>query len=116
MSDYRNRVIKHYEIQGEIALELLSVAQRLCPGTWVLQILPTLSPGEEKDHVLAYCVTVTNGDDNVTATNKNLGAAIAQLVFYLLNGSVFPLTGDGGYHYFPGDKGWIRQLSESEEK
>jgi hypothetical protein len=114
--EYTARVIEHYKIQGEITLELLQIARRLCPGDWVLQVLPTLAKGKEDKRVLAYEVTVTNGDDNVTACNENLGAAIAQLIYYMLNGSVFPLTGNGGYHYFPGDRGWIRKIDPKTKK
>ena len=56
-----------------------------------------------------FQVSVSNGDDNVTTSNKNLGAAIAQLIYYLLNGSVFPLTGGGGKYVHPMDCGWVKK-------
>lgn len=112
--DYGKRVLKHYEVQSGTALKLLEIAQGLCPGTWVLQILANLDQANGK-HVLVYQVSVTNGDDNVTASNQNLGAALAQLIYYLLNGSVFPLTGDGGVYYHPADRGWIEPESSGKE-
>src|SRR4030067_1157880 len=95
-NDYGKRLVKHYKIQNEIVLELLALVQKLCPKSWVIQILPTWNEKREK----AFLVTVTNGDDNVTAENNNLGAALALLIHYLLNGSIFPLTGGEGEHFF----------------
>jgi hypothetical protein len=43
-----------------------------------------------------YHVVAHNGDDNVTGRGNTLGAAAAQCIHYMLNGSVYPLTGNGG--------------------
>ena len=106
---YGNRVIKHYKIQNEVNLELLSLVQKLCPKSWVIQVLPNWNEKKLK----AFLVTVTNGDDNVTAVHENLGAALALLIHYLLDGSVFPLTRGDGKHLFPGDIGWSREKIDS---
>ena len=116
MSEYSQQVIEHFKIQNEVALDLLGIAQRLCPGTWVLQVMMNFDYVKDKNPKKVYLVCVTNGDDNVTTTNENLGAALAQLIYYLLNGSVFPLTGRGGMYLFPGDDGWIREPEKPTER
>lgn len=105
-NEYASRVLKHYEIQNAVALELIQIAQLLCPGTWVLEVRAGLNVENNKPECVFH-VSVGNGDDNVTASNKNLGAALAQLIYYLLNGSVFPLTGGGGVYVHPEDLGYI---------
>jgi hypothetical protein len=104
--DYAKRVIKHFQIQSDVNLELLGIVQLLCPGTWVLEVrqnIQIVGNGHEK----VYCVSVSNGDGNVTTSNKNLGAALAQLIYYLLNGSVYPLTGNMGAYIHPIDLGYV---------
>jgi len=105
MDKYTENMIEHYKIQSEINVELLMILQRLCPGTWVMQIMANIEMVNNRPQQV-YLVTVTNGDDNVTATNKNLGAAISQVIYYLLNGSVFPLTGNMGMYIHPEDAGY----------
>lgn len=111
-NDYDARVVNHYKVQNEVTLDLLRTLQLICPGTWVLQIQSGLI-FEEGCPRKVFNVSVSNGDDNVTATNKNLGAAIAQVIYYLLNGSVFPLTGNGGQYVHPLDMGYV--LKEKDE-
>jgi hypothetical protein len=106
MDEYTAQVIKHFEIQNSVNLELLGIVQLLCPGTWVLEVrqnIQIVGNGHEK----VYCVSVSNGDDNVTTSNKNLGAALAHLIYYLLNGSVYPLTGNMGVYVHPIDLGYV---------
>lgn len=105
-NEYASRVLKHYEVQNKVALELLQIAQLLCPGTWVLEVRAGVD-FDSKKHETVFHVSVSNGDDNVSTTNKNLGAAIAQLIYYLLNGSVFPLTGNMGQYIHPIDAGYV---------
>ena len=109
--DYSKRVLAHYQIQKDVLFELMMIAQRLCPGgEWVFQMFasPEYRP-EEKLINKKFEAVVTNGDDNVTALADNPGAAVALLIHYLLNGSVFPLTGNNGKKFFPADTGWTRK-------
>ena len=115
---YAERVLKHYKIQTEVLFELMKIAQRLCPdGEWVFQLLSHSEwSREEKIEQKKFMAVVTNGDDNVTAICANPGAAVALLVHYLLDGSVFPLTGNGGVKTFPGDNGWIKEIEDVESE
>lgn len=113
--DYGKRVIAHYKIQADVLWDLMSIAQRLCPsGEWVFQMF---AQQEFKDGRLVkkFMATCTNGDDNVTAVCSTPGAAVALLIHYLLDGAVFPLTGNGGIKYFPGDTGWIMKEEDDSE-
>lgn len=106
--DYRERIIKHHEVIDEVAWNLLCVAKRLCPGDWVLQIEPNIETKTQK-HI--YLAIVSNGDDNVTGTGETISTALADLILYLLRGSVFPLGGNGGAYIHPADRGWIKKDS-----
>ena len=111
--DYGKRVIKHYKIQDDVLFDLMMIAQRLCPsGEWVFQMFaePEYDPANPKIPKKLFMAVVTNGDDNVTAVCKTPGAAVALLIHYLLDGSVFPLTGNGGRKYHPADTGWTRVI------
>lgn len=116
MSDeYGKLVIAHYKIQNDALWELMSMAQRLCPGgEWVFQMFARAdyNPETPKTPRKRFMATVTNGDDNVTAIGSTPGAAVALLIHYLLDGSVFPLTGNGGRKIFPADNGWTRDKEE----
>src|SRR5574343_941116 len=103
MSDYSERIIGHYKVVDGVTWELLYVAQRLCPGEWVLQIETNLDP-KTKQHI--FLAVVSNGDDNVTGAGDTISAALADLILYLLRGSVFPLGGGGGRYIHPADRGW----------
>lgn len=112
MDDYGKKVLEHYKIQNSVLFDLMLVAQRLCPdGEWVFQMFARFVIVNEKP-VKKFHAVVTNGDDNVTAISENPAAAVALLIHYLLDGSVFPLTGNGGVKFFPADQGWIRPVSE----
>ena len=113
--DYGNRVLKHYKIQQDVLFDLMMIAQMLCPGgEWVFQMF---AYPEQKDRkiIKSYMAVVTNGDDNVTAVCSNPGAAVAKLIFHLLDGSVFPLTGDGGRKFYPADRGWVKSLEAKDD-
>ena len=113
--DYGKRVLAHYKVQADVLWDLMLIVQRLCPsGEWVFQMF---AQQEFKDGKLVkkFMATCTNGDDNVTAINANPGAAVALLAHYLLDGAVFPLTGNGGIKYFPGDTGWIMGKEDQDE-
>ena len=97
--DYQKRVIDTYRAQTEKFWELLQIACYLAPGTWPIQILP-YAEGPDK-HDRRFMAVVSNGDDNVTAVAKTPGGAVALLIHYLLEGSVFPLTGEGGHYIVP---------------
>jgi len=109
---YTEQVIKHFQVQNDVNLELLSLAQLLCPGTWVLEVRQNIVVIKQMPEKV-YHVSVSNGDDNVTTMNKNLGAALAQLIYYLLNGSVFPLTGNMGVYVHPIDAGYVLKGQEN---
>lgn len=115
--DYGKRVLNHYKIQDDVLWDLMLIAQRLCPsGEWVFQMFAhqEFDP-ESKQLIKKFMAVCTNGDDNVTAVCDTPGAAVALLVHYLLSGSVFPLTGNGGRKFFPADTGWkIAHESETE--
>ena len=107
-NDYGKRVLKHYKIQEDVLWDLMLIVQSLCPGgEWVFQVFAHQEFDETTSRVkkkfMAIC---TNGDDNVTAIGNTPGAAVALLAHYLLDGYVFPLTGNGGRKTFPGDTGW----------
>lgn len=112
-----SRTIKHNQAVEKSIWELMIIAQRLCPGgEWVLQIFAYPERNIDGKEMRKYMATVTNGDDNVTAVATTLGAALALLIHYLLDGSVYPLaSGNGGRKTFPGDTGWVR-VPESEEE
>jgi hypothetical protein len=114
MDEYTKQVIKHFEIQNDVNLELLSILQVLCPGSWIMEVRQNIQVINNMP-VKIYQVCVTNGDDNVTATNKILGAALAQCIYYLLNGSVFPLTGNMGVYVHPTDLGYVLKENENEK-
>lgn len=107
-TDYEDRLLKHADVIEKCTWDLLIVAKRLCPGHWVLQIEPNFD--DKKNRV--YCASVSNGDDNVTGTGTTIAAALADLINYLLHGSVFPLGGNGGQYVHPADMGWVRQECE----
>lgn len=109
LDEYQNRVLGHYHAIEQSAWELLVVAQRLCPGDWVLQIMSSFDGHDQKRIFLAV---VSNGDDNVTGTGKTIESALASLINYLLQGSVFPLGGGGGQYVHPADRGWIKPGNE----
>lgn len=111
MDDYSRRVLEHYSAIEKTAWDLLIVAKRLCPGDWVLQIEPNIN--EAHKHI--YLAVVGNGDDNVTGSGETIAAALADLINYLLHGSVFPLTGNGGQYIHPADRGWIKPEKGGEE-
>jgi hypothetical protein len=107
MDKYTEQVINTYKATGEIAWDLLLIAKRLCPGDWVLQVEPGIDHENNKQRV--FHAMVSNGDDNVTGTGKSISSALAQLITYLLNGSVFPLTGNGGQYIHPLDRGFVKK-------
>ena len=119
MSDeYQKRLNRHHQTVPEIEHQLLEIAQRLCPGGhWLLQIIASqefVGEGENgRIYRRVYHAIAHNGDDNVTATGKTVGAATAQLIYYLLNGSVFPLTGNAGR--FNRDV-WEQDIAEAEDR
>jgi hypothetical protein len=92
--DYGKRVRETHKLQTDMLWDLLLMAQKICPGTWVLQILVDLD--EHQQHI--FRAVVTNGDDNITTQGKTPGSAIAKLIHHLLDGAVFPLTGNMGYY------------------
>ena len=123
MSDeYSKRVLNHYKIQTDVLWDLMLIAQRLCPGgEWVFQMFAHHEYNPENSRLIKkFMATVTNGDDNVTALSENPGASVALLIHYLLSGSVFPLTGEGGRKFFPADMGWKKmtdeEITEAESK
>ena len=106
MSDeYKERISRHYSAIENSTWDLLIVAKRLCPGDWVIQIEPNIDAKTNK-HI--YLAVVSNGDDNVTGSGVTIAAALADLINYLLHGSVFPLAGNGGQYIYPGDRGWTK--------
>lgn len=110
-SEYGDRVLKHYKIQNEVLWDLMTIAQRLCPsGEWVFQMFATPEYNEKSPMKFdkKFIACVTNGDDNVTAICKSPGGAVAKLIYHLLEGSVFPLTGNGGRKFYPADMGWTK--------
>lgn len=117
--DYRDRVRAHNKAVREVEHELLRIAQRLCPGGhWMLQVEARTrhvgydDKGQRIDDPV-YHVVAHNGDDNVTAEGKTLGAAAALLIHRFLNGSVYPLTGNNGRF----DRGvWERDIENTENR
>jgi len=108
--EYSERVLKHYKIQNDILFDLMMIAQRLCPGgEWVFQLFASPEMNESGKLKKSFLAAITNGDDNVTAICENPGAAVAKLISYMLEGSVFPLTGNGGRKFYPGDMDWIKR-------
>jgi len=113
--NYSKRVLKHYKIQNEVLYDLMIIAQRLCPdGEWVFQMFAYPDRQDNGEIKKSFMAVVTNGDDNVTAITDNPGASVAKLIFHLLSGSVFPLTGEGGRKFYPADRGWIRKLDNED--
>ena len=104
--DYQKRLLAHSEAVSAVTWDLLVVAKQLCPGDWVLQIEPNLDTETQKR---VYLAVVHNGDDNVTGTGITIAAALADLINYLLHGSVFPLAGNGGQYVHPADRGWVKE-------
>jgi hypothetical protein len=102
LDEYQKRIHKHNDAVREVEHELMRIAQRLCPGGhWMLQVEARWEYiGKDGDgkriEKPVYQVFAHNGDDSVTAQGKTLGAAAALLIHYFLNGSVYPLTGNGG--------------------
>ncbi len=108
-TEYKDRVFRHYEAIEKSTWYLLTIAQMLCPGDWVLQIEPNI---DQKTKKFIYLAVVSNGDDNVTGTGETIAGAIANLIDYLLHGSVFPLAGNGGRYIYPADRGWVKPPQE----
>lgn len=114
VDDYQKRVnqtaIETEKAQGE----LMEMAQRLAPDYWVLQYTFNSWNPNPRERYTAY---VTNGDDNVTAHGKTLNGAIARLIAALLDGGVFPLTGQGGRYVAHQDRPYVqdRERKEREE-
>lgn len=100
-----DRMLKHADVIEKSAWDLLVVASRLCPGEWVLEISPHFDDKNNR----TYCASVSNGDDNVTGSGSTISAALADMINYLLHGSVFPLGGSGGRYIHPADRGWVKQ-------
>lgn len=101
MANYGDRVNKTLHAQVDTFWELLQIAQYLAPGTWPLQVLTQIE-GPEK-YQRRFMAVVSNGDDNVSGTAKTPGGAVALLISKLLDGAVFPLTGDYGGAYVKPD-------------
>lgn len=111
--DYGKRLLAHEHAVNAVAWDLLNVAQRLCPGTWVLQITTNIDT-KTNEHI--FLASVSNGDDNVTGQGKTISAALAELINYLLKGSVFPLAGgNSGQYIHPSDWGWVRETEKDGE-
>ena len=108
-TDYSKQVMEHYKAVESVAWDLLIVAKRLCPGDWVLQIEPNLSNDQKHEHI--YLAVVSNGDDNVAGSGKTIAEALAQLIYYMLQGHVFPLTGNGGQYLHPLDRGYELEVN-----
>ena len=104
IDEYRASLFKHADVVEKATWDLLVVAKRLSPGYWVLEISPNFD--DKKNRI--YCASVSNGDDNVTGTGSTIAAALADLINYLLHGSVFPLGGNGGQYCHPSDIGWVK--------
>jgi len=119
VDEYRERIGKHHRAVAKSEHELFQMAQRLCPGDWVFHVIASTEyqgmddSGARIDDPVYYAI-VTNGDDNVTAEGKNVAAAVALLVHYLLDGSVFPLTGDNGGRFNLSH--WERKIEEAENR
>ena len=114
---YQKTLNRHHEVVPEMEHQLLEIAQRLCPGGhWLLQVTAY------REYVCSdkfgirierrlYHACAHNGDDNVTGVGKTVGAACADLIHHLLNGAVFPLTGNAGHF----DRGaWEGDIEEAE--
>lgn len=110
-TEYKDRILCHHESIEKSTWYLLIVAEMLCPGDWVLQIEPDTDPKTQK-HI--YLAVVSNGDDNVAGTGETIACALANLIDYLLHGSVFPLAGNGGRYIHPADRGWVKPPQEKE--
>jgi len=109
MSDYNKRIQAHNKAIGDVTWELLRIAERLCPGEWVLQISGNMDNNYER----IFTAVVSNGDDNVTGKGKTIAAALADLVNYLLHGSVYPLSGgNNGMYIHPSDRGWVKEVDD----
>ena len=109
MRDYCKRIQAHTKAIEDVTWELLGIAERLCPGEWVLQINRNIDNNQER----VFIAVVSNGDDNVTGKGKTIAAALADLVNYLLHGSVYPLTGNNnGMYIHPSDRGWVKKEEE----
>jgi hypothetical protein len=116
IDEYQKRINAHHKAVARAEHELFQLAQLLCPGNWTFHIIASKEYLGMGDHGMriddpVYYAVVTNGDDNVTAKGKTVPAAVALLVHYLLNGSVFPLTGNGGR--FNLDH-WEKKIEEAE--
>ena len=103
MSDkYAKRIREHNKAVKEVEHQLMRIAQRLCPGGhWMLQVEAReeyIGTSDEGKRITkpVYHVVAHNGDDNVTGCGNTLGAAAAHCIYFMLNGSVYPLTGNGG--------------------
>ena len=107
-NEYGARLLKHADVVEKSTWDLLIVARRLSPGSWVLEISPNFDDKKKR----VYCASVSNGDDNVTGTGETIAAALADLINYLLRGSVFPLGGNGGQYFHPSDCGWVKDGSK----
>jgi hypothetical protein len=115
--NYGKRLINHYKIQSKTLWTLISTVQSLCPdGEWVFQFLTQVERRNDK-LVNLFLATITNGDDNVTCIDESPTGAVAGLLYHMLKGqgNPFPLTGNGGIKYYPGDNGWIREPEEDRE-
>lgn len=106
---YFKRIQAHNKAIDDITWELLGMAERLCPGEWVLQIFRNMDNNQER----IFIASVSNGDDNVTGKGKTIAAALADLINYLLHGSVYPLAGgNNGMYIYPSDRGWVKKEAE----
>lgn len=108
-----NRYDVHRNLVDKATFELVQMAERLCPGgEWVFQIFTHVEYVRDvKEPRRSWMAVYTNGDDNVTALGKNIGAAVALLVHYALDGALIPLgSGNGGRKIFPADNGWTKLL------
>lgn len=100
--EYAKRCRAHRKAVKEVEHELMRIAQRLCPGGhWMLQVdarMEYLGKNDEGKRIEKpiYQVQAHNGDDNVTGRGNTLGSAAALLIHYLLDGAVYPLTGNAG--------------------
>lgn len=111
--EYQKQVWHHNQEVVKAQGELMELAQRLSPGYWVLQYTYNSFNPKQEERYTAY---VTNGDDNVTAHGRTLGGAIARLIGHLLDGGVFPLTGQYGRYIAEQDRAYVQERKRTENE
>jgi hypothetical protein len=105
--NYCKRIQAHNKAIDDVTWELLGIAERLCPGEWVLQISRNM---DMNTHERLYTAFVSNGDDNITGHGKTIAAALSDLINYLIQGSLYPLAGgNNGMYIHPSDRGWVKK-------